>query len=709
MNFLISCASFHRATFSWGRHIPQLTAFLITITFALFSPVRAAEIFRDGFDTGGLVGWQIKEGTWNATDGSVSAKKGFATLFREKETFQDGVIEADVSYEHEEPFAASGLMFRMSEDFKGYAVCLREVEKGTHPQYGPWERPVLQLFRIDGDGWKLLQESKVMGCQSDLLRHLKVACRGADIFVYYEDMGTPVFKEFDDRYNRGGRVGLFKDLLGSGKFDNFTISTIGETPSPSLRTDWAWVRGAVYVRSDAVNSVEMWHDYWNHTAVLDRELSLAATYGFNMIQVYLHWIVWDHDREDYLKKIDDFLTRCAKYGLKVNLIFWDDCGHVEPNLTFSAPIPGRHNSQMMMNPSHSIRDDAAELTAHRDRFQNYVKGIAGRFKDDSRIAFWQLYNEAMGAKERYRISDTDANINRLMGWTREWVKATGTSIPVTATGGGFYGPKYSDFYTYHSYSAGGQPLPNAGGGPEHLCTETLNRPGAPIHACIRDLAGQQNGFVVWELMIGRDNCRYPWGHPDGSDEPTSPFQGVIYPDGHPWDISEVKALLGDKAFVALESRVFTVEYFQGKFTTSKKKSITPWIDFDLADEPGYGSPDASTGIGKNDFSIRWTGRFVAPASGSFTFSADCDGGLELLVEDTKVIAKTDGGRRNAVGKIDLKSGHTYTLKIDYYHQKGAASCHVDWLGPNVAKQRFRPCTNVAPPPPESKKSDAATP
>src|SRR5260221_4392981 len=213
MNILISSASFHRSSFSRWRHIPQLTALLITITFALLSPVRAAEIFRDGFDTAGLVGWQIKEGAWNITDGSVSAKKGFSTLFREKETFQDGVVEADVSYEHDAPFAASGLMFRMSEDFKGYAVCLREVEKGTHPQYGAWERPVLQLFRIDGDGWKLLQESKIMGCRSGLLRHLKVACRGADIFIYYEDMKTPVLKEFDDRYNRPGRVGLFKDLV----------------------------------------------------------------------------------------------------------------------------------------------------------------------------------------------------------------------------------------------------------------------------------------------------------------------------------------------------------------------------------------------------------------------------------------------------------------------------------------------------------------
>lgn len=679
------------------------------IALACLRPVQAEELFRDGFNVPGLAGWQIKEGAWTVTNGSLAAKERFSAVLREKETFQDGVVEADVAYESDKPFAASGLLFRIGENFTGYAVCLREVEKGEHPHFGAWERPVLQLFRKDANAWKLLQESKVMGCRSGLLRHLKVACRGADLFVYYEDMDTPVLKEFDDRYNRPGRVGLYKDHFGFGRFDNFAISTIGETLAPSLRTDWSWVRGAVYVRSDAVNSVEMWHDYWNHTVLLDRELFLAATYGCNMIQAYLHWIVWDHDREDYLKKIDDFLTRAAKYGLKVNLIFWDDCGHVEPSLTFAAPIPGRHNSQMMMNPSHRIRDDAAEMIAHRDRFRDYVQGIVAHFKDDPRIAFWQLYNEALGAKERYRTSDTDANINRLMGWTREWVKASGTRIPVTATGGGFYGPKYSDFPTYHSYSGGGQPLPNASGGPEHLCTETLNRPAAPIQACLRDLAGQQNGFVVWELMIGRDNCRFPWGHPDGMDEPAAPFHGVIYPDGHPWDVSEVKALLGDAAFDALEKGVFTVEYFDVKFAKTKKKSITPWIDFDLGDEPGYGSPDASAGIGKDDFSIRWTGRLVAPDSGAFTFLADCDGELELTIDDTKVIEKVGGARREAAGNINLKSGQTYSVKIDYFHEKGAASCHVDWRGPNFGKQRFRLGTSAFTQPPNSRRLDTAAP
>ena len=577
-------------------------------------------------------------------------------------------------------------MIRYKEDTTGYAVCLREIEKGVHPHFGPWERPVLQLLRLDPGGWKTLQESKILDCRSGLLRRLKVICRGPNIWVFYEDMKTPVLTEHDSEYERAGYVGLWKDHLGTGLYNNVSLGPVGTEPAAPLHIDWSWVRGAVYLRSDAVNSVQMWHEYWDHTDVLDRELSYASCYGFNMVQVYLHWIVWDRHRKEYLKRIDDFLARAAKHGLKVNFIFWDDCGHVEPGLTFAGPVAGRHNSQMMPNPSHKIRDSEAEMAAHEERFRDYVEGVADHFKNDNRIAFWQLYNECMGAREQYRVGTTDANLNRLLAWTRAWVKATGTKIPVTATGGGFYGPKYSDFYTYHSYRFGKQPLPNADGGPEHLCTETLNRPDTGLVDCLHGLAGKKNGFVIWDLMIGRDNCRFPWGHPDGLDEPATPFHGVVYPDGHPWDVGEVEALLGDVAFNSLKRNVFRVEYFAGQFQTSKKKSITPRIDFDLDDEPGFGSPDASAGIGKEDFSMRWTGRLVAPASGSYTLLGDSDGVLRVWLHATQVIDKTDHKRHDVQGIIRLRGGQAYDVKVEYFHRGGAASNHIWWSGPGFRKR-----------------------
>ena len=181
----------------------------------------------------------------------------------------------------------------------------------------------------------------------------------------------------------------------------------------------------------------------------------------------------------------------------MNLILWDEQGRIEPSLNFAEPVPGRHNSQMMPSPSHAIRDSAAELDARRERFEQYVVGVAGRFKDDARLSFWQLYNEAVGDPHAYRDAAADANLNRLLAWTRQWVKSAGTRTPVTATGG-----------------------------PERLCTETLYRLAADLFDVLEDLAGRDNGFVAWERMVGRDNCRFAWGHLDGPDEPVEPFHGV---------------------------------------------------------------------------------------------------------------------------------------------------------------------------------------
>lgn len=648
------------------KHFPVLSLATLAASAIPLVSLQAAEKVAEDFSGGLEAEWKVADGNWSVKDGRAVAEGKFSRLERKDFFAADVEVTADVAYHHDAPHAAAGIQVRLGEDGTGYAVCLREVERGVDPKHGPWERPLLQLMRMEAGGWKLLQEAKVMDCRDGELRKIKVQAKGPDLFVYYQDMETPVLREFDNVYQKPGKVALWKDHTGSGMYDNVEIAPVGETPTPSLRTDWSWVRGVIYVRSDAVNSVEMWHDYWDHTDTVDRELALAATYGFNMVQVYLHWIVWDKAGEDYLDRIDDLLTRAEKYGLKVNLIFWDDCGHVEPSLEFAAPIPGRHNSQMMPNPSHKIRDSRKLLEEHKDRFQSYVTGIAARFKDDPRISFWQLYNEPMGAKETYRVSETDANIDTLLKWTRDWIKGTGTKIPVTATYGGFQGAKYSDFPTYHSYSgAPDQGLPNADGGPEHLCTETLNRPNAGMGKIMTDIVAKKNGFVAWELMIGRDNCRYPWGHPDGPAEPAVPFHGVIYPDGHPWDVAEVKAMMSEEKFNKLG--LFEVTYYEGEFAKELKKSVTPFIDFNLGDEPGTGSPDASAGIPKDHFSIRWTGNFIAPESGEFTFTLRGDGRSSMEIGGKELLSAEP---------VKLEKGKPYPVTVEYVHEEGDAKLRV---------------------------------
>jgi hypothetical protein len=125
------------------------------------------------------------------------------------------------------------------------------------------------------------------------------------------------------------------------------------------------------------------------------------------------------------------------------------------------------------------------------------------------------------------------------------------------------------------------------------------------------------------------------------------------------------------------------------FKTSKKTSISPRIDFDLGDEPGYGSPDASAGVGKDDFSIGWTGKLVAPDAGRYTFAADSDGVLRLWIGATKVIDQAGSKGREVQGTIELVKDKEYPVKADYIHQNGKARAHLFWSSRDFTRRVLR--------------------
>ena len=59
------------------------------------------------------------------------AEGGFSTLVRQGSEHHDFEVAADVAYSHDAPHAAAGLLLRLGEDAAGYAVGLREIEKGV--------------------------------------------------------------------------------------------------------------------------------------------------------------------------------------------------------------------------------------------------------------------------------------------------------------------------------------------------------------------------------------------------------------------------------------------------------------------------------------------------------------------------------------------------------------------------------------------------
>jgi len=470
-------------------------------------------------------------------------------------------------------------------------------------------------------------------------------------------------------------------LSASGIIAGPVTNTAAPTPL-SCKADWRWVKGAVFVPTKYVNEAQQWDEY--DPVINDRELHYASIYGINCVRVYLHFDIYLKKKAALLKDIEDFLTRAEKYGIKTEFVFFDDCWNqpdkdiLSSDYKYPAPIFGVHNSRWLVSPGENVRQHYTEF---RDRLKSYVQDIVTAHKGDKRIAFWETYNEPSKSQETLR----------LLKDSYDWIHETGTVIPVTATGREFSGEPFSDFKSWHEYGNY-----DYTGAPDSLNTECMNRSGQTIPGIVEHFKGK-TGFIVWEFGIGRDNCRFTWDenrdHPR-KDETPKPFHGIVYPDGHPWSVDDVKALLGAEGFAS--APLFTVEYFKdANFSDMAKKSVTPMVDFDLGTERGTGSPDAAAGVPQENFSVRWMGTILPPAKGTYIFYADCDNRVKLFVNSKLVLDKRTPRRGEISKNIKLAGGQPAKIKIEYIHAAGGPSLRVAWSGPGLDRQILTPINNAS--------------
>jgi hypothetical protein len=114
-----------------------------------------------------------------------------------------------------------------------------------------------------------------------------------------------------------------------------------------------WLCGFNYLPSTAVNWTDIWQEETFDAETIDRELGWAADAGYNTLRINLPFIVWEHDRDGLMARIDRFLTIADGHGFSTMLTLMDDCGFSgdEPYLgPQKPPVPGKHNSQAAASP-----------------------------------------------------------------------------------------------------------------------------------------------------------------------------------------------------------------------------------------------------------------------------------------------------------------------------------------------------------------------
>ena len=362
---------------------------------------------------------------------------------------------------------------------------------------------------------------------------------------------------------RSYRIALFLILFSS-------LSVFAQTArwSEQKAADWyrqqPWLVGSNFIPSDAINQLEMWQADTFNPQEIDRELGWAEGLGMNTMRVFLHDLLWQQDSAGFSKRLDQFLTICAKHHIRPMFVLFDSVWDPDPKLgPQHPPIPGVHNSGWMQSPGRRALSDPNEYP----RLKTYVQGVVGKFANDPRVLAWDVWNEPDNdnkpAYEKVELPNKADYVNKLLPQVFEWAREMHPIQPLTS---GVWRGDYSsldkaiptakiqleesDIITFHSYDwpetfeerinwlrAYHRPV---------ICTEYMARPAGSTFDTVLPVALKEHvGAINWGLVVGKTQTNLPWDswkRPYVLEPPVVWFHEVFYQDGRPYRAREAEII-----------------------------------------------------------------------------------------------------------------------------------------------------------------------
>ena len=82
----------------------------------------------------------------------------------------------------------------------------------------------------------------------------------------------------------------------------------------------------------------------------------------------------------------------------------------------------------------------------------------------------------------------------------------------------------------------------------------------------------------------------------------------------------------------------------------------------------WGTDAPGTGVGADNFSVRWTGEVKTPTTGSYRFRTVSDDGVRLWVNGVQVINNwtLHSATTNTSSTINLAANTRYAIRMEYY-------------------------------------------
>lgn len=127
-------------------------------------------------------------------------------------------------------------------------------------------------------------------------------------------------------------------------------------------------------------------------------------------------------------------------------------------------------------------------------------------------------------------------------------------------------------------------------------------------------------------------------------------------------------LEGEADFVRVDSQI--------KFKWVRTVSPT-------ATEVAQGIISKDQAISDEAFSIRWTGKLLAPMSGTYKLGVSSDDGCRLWINGKQIVEgwNIDNAKEVKLSEVELEEGKSYDIKLEYYEKFAVAEVNLIWETP----------------------------
>src|SRR6267143_967204 len=152
-------------------------------------------------------------------------------------------------------------------------------------------------------------------------------------------------------------------------------------------------------------------------------------------------------------------------------------------------------------------------------------------------------------------------------------------------------------------------------------------------------------------------------------------------------ITETSAVLLSSEYLrtggANSQRGLNAEYFSNVSLsgTPVLKRVDAGVDFEWNNVP------PGPGVPAGNYSVRWTGELIPPVDGDYRLGASADGGYRIYLDGRKFIDDSaPHGTRNMTTLVHLQAGHSYPIRMEYFHTWWQATARLLWLPPNLSDE-----------------------